>query len=129
MVEFKVGERVYSVTWGWGVVDRMINNDSYPVLVKFDCNQIISHTVDGKHNKYALRTLFFEEIPIPESALVRKHQFTENQLVWWTDYSGIKRLRIIASVNNNLIRLFSEGRDSGDTFSVNVNELKPYDNQ
>lgn len=134
MVEFKIGDKVYSIGWGWGVVTN-IGDGIYPVLVKFSNDSFkvegntISFTKDGKQYQSALRTLFFEEIPIPESALVRKHQYKKGDLVWWTDLSGVKRLRIVASVGNDKIGLFSDGRDSGDTFFSPINQLKPYDNQ
>ena len=56
--------------YGKGIVKR-IDIGSYPVRVEFfyvNSTLTIGYTQDGKYTEEGLRTLFFEEIPIPESA-------------------------------------------------------------
>ena len=66
--EFKVGDRVWDIRFGWGEVHR-IDSDCSPIVVYFDDDREDSYTVNGEFNKNQRRTLFFQEIPIPESAL------------------------------------------------------------
>src|SRR5574344_855888 len=68
--EIKVGDTVYCVIFGKGTV-KSIDIGDYPVFVEFFLGNsmcIIAYTQDGKFDTSGLRTLFFEEIPIPESA-------------------------------------------------------------
>ena len=75
---FKVGQRVWDCSRGYGTVNRIIDDEDaeYPVVVlfddKFDNNDTMYFTLDGRQYKRYNRTLFFEEIPIPESALKPK---------------------------------------------------------
>jgi hypothetical protein len=71
--EFKVGDTVYCVIFGKGTV-KSIDIGDYPVFVEFFLGNsmcIIAYTQSGKFDINGLRTLFFEEIPIPESAYKR----------------------------------------------------------
>ena len=71
--EFKVGDTVYCVIFGKGIV-KSIDFGDYPVYVEFFIGNStfkISYTQDGKYDANGLRTLFFEEIKIPESAYKR----------------------------------------------------------
>lgn len=74
---FKVGQRVWDCLRGWGeiVEDRTQENNDlvYPIGVKFEkYTYMCRYTVKGQMNPAYNRTLFFEEIPIPESALKPK---------------------------------------------------------
>lgn len=71
---FRVGDKVWSAAFGHGEVVMISHKWDYRVQVLFDKreNSRVEHyTVDGKHSDCENRTLFFEEIQIPESALVR----------------------------------------------------------
>lgn len=69
---FKVGDKVWSVNNGWGTVTEMRDyNAMCPVVVKYYCSECTNYTKDGKLYKDINRSLFFEEILIPETALVR----------------------------------------------------------
>lgn len=56
---FKVGDRVYDVVWGWGVVtaDMGINN----IEVKFDTNIYQAFKKDGRYAESSKPTLSFTE--------------------------------------------------------------------
>lgn len=127
---FEVGDRVFSTSRGWGVVDRISNGEVYPVVVKFDRDQLVTYTGDGKQFQSALRTLFFEEIPIPESALVRKHRHKKGDLVWYKPSDEVKEVRFFSRYGKSgIVYLFGDGRKSGGTFDVREDEIEPYDNQ
>lgn len=69
---FKVGDRVWSIGDGWGKVICINNKESsYPVDVRHN-ERCVSYTKDGKqYEEEDGRVLFFDEIPIPKSALER----------------------------------------------------------
>ncbi len=68
---FKVGDKVWAINNGWGVVRRIDECQQYPVVVKFVKRDLaITYTLEGIEALGERRTLFFEEIPIPESALI-----------------------------------------------------------
>lgn len=61
---FKVGDVVWDLIYGKGVVKRVTsNNDSYPVTVKFDVDVEDTFTQEGKRyiQQASNRTLFFSE--------------------------------------------------------------------
>ena len=71
--EFKVGDTVYCVIFGKGkIIDKTYNiYNAYPLKVEFENRIKYSYTQDGKSTATSNRTLFFEEIKIPESASKR----------------------------------------------------------
>lgn len=76
---FRVGQRVWDFASGWGeVVEAQEQNNSktdFPIGVQFDKDEsktIVRYTSEGKLASVLNRTLFFEEIPIQESALKPK---------------------------------------------------------
>lgn len=67
---FEVGDKVWTIDNGWGEVIEMKDGIAYPVSVEFEKSKV-SYTKDGREFESKNVVLFFEEIPIPESALVR----------------------------------------------------------
>lgn len=60
---FKVGQRVFEISYGWGEIVEIHNDKrSYPLLVKFDTlekRQTRSFTSDGRYSGEMVRTLSF----------------------------------------------------------------------
>lgn len=70
---FEVGQNVWEIKYGWGTVEALdFNKDEYSVVqVRFVRNNlVVSYSVNGIYNAEQNRTLFFEELQIPESALI-----------------------------------------------------------
>ncbi|MGL5126301.1 MAG: hypothetical protein ACRC6U_10045 [Fusobacteriaceae bacterium] len=68
---FKVRDRVWDVKWGWGEVIRTENTTYYKdVLVLWDSGSSLGYSKDGAEQAGANRSLFFDEVQIPESALI-----------------------------------------------------------
>ncbi|MGL5000078.1 MAG: hypothetical protein ACRC5T_14060 [Cetobacterium sp.] len=86
---FKVGDKVYDVRHGWGVVERVEYCNDFPILVVFE-KYFDMYTVDGKSASFNTNTcLFFEKIKIPVSALARKSWRAEpNERYYSVDTSG-----------------------------------------
>lgn len=91
---FEVGDKVWSLVSGWGKVVAIsrFKYTSYPVNVAFDKgkNYIEFFTKDGKsHVKDINQTIFFEELEIPESALVKpKWRAKSGCLYFYVDSDG-----------------------------------------
>lgn len=66
--EFKVGDKVWHREFGWGKVTRFRDVSTYKVIVGFKYTEH-TFTPDGRGDLQSPRTLFFEEIPVPPSAL------------------------------------------------------------
>lgn len=65
---FKVGQRVWDINYGWGKITQ-IRGGGYPLVVDFEGGNN-TYTSEGKACSWSKgRSLFFEEIHIPESAL------------------------------------------------------------
>lgn len=57
---FKVGQTVYCVLFGEGVVEEIVDGATFPVYVNFGGqNTSRSYTEDGKYQTNYNRTLFF----------------------------------------------------------------------
>ena len=68
---FKVNQKVWSTSFGWGFIEKINTKDlSTPIRVLFTLVEGDKlYSMKGVRYNEALRTLFHEEIPIPESAL------------------------------------------------------------
>lgn len=68
---FKVGQKVWAFTYGWGEVENISpeNCPDYPICVKFN-DETYCFTTDGRYTTDENRTVFFKEIPIPDDALI-----------------------------------------------------------
>ncbi|MGL6063876.1 MAG: hypothetical protein ACRC0S_02190 [Fusobacteriaceae bacterium] len=70
---FEVGDEVWFSGLGWGIVVEIDDDEISSLGVQFKgLNSLTSFYMDGRRRSFGPRALFFEEIPIPESALVRK---------------------------------------------------------
>lgn len=70
--EFKVGDEVYCFFNKKGKCIKIeYDRRTYPVIIRFETGKVLSYTPSGKCEINGVRTLFFEEIKIPESAYKR----------------------------------------------------------
>jgi hypothetical protein len=58
---FKVGDSVYCIICGWGVVSTIDKSGDFPVRVDFKDESNIGYTTDGRYYANAKRTLSFTE--------------------------------------------------------------------
>lgn len=60
----KVGDRVWSITQGWGKITSINNTPNYPILAFFPSGAA-TFTIEGKYyEKHQYPILFWDEIPI-----------------------------------------------------------------
>ncbi|MGL5970936.1 MAG: hypothetical protein ACRCZL_02880, partial [Cetobacterium sp.] len=70
---FEFGDKVCCMNYGWGLVVGVATETEFlPIIVKFSNGRLRKYTEQGKFTDDAKRCLYFEEIQIPESALVKK---------------------------------------------------------
>lgn len=106
---FQVGDKVYSINFGWGTVEEIgiEYSSDYKVIVRFIKNGTVrAFTLNGKLFKDGNRDLFFEEINIPKSALERPLKSAMEMLKECDEVKfdpGIKKYYIYKSVTNGRI--------------------------
>ena len=61
MEKFKVGDRVYCIIFGWGVVNKVRFDGDYPIEVNFYSENGIYYTIDGRYFDTSKPTLSFTE--------------------------------------------------------------------
>lgn len=106
----KIGDRVWSILHGWGVIKDVIVDDSdentYPLEVAFDhkgSNR--SYTYDGKHYNHEVSpTLFWQEFDLPK--FERPKRKVQKQIDGWVnlydgDIVGYKFYRSRTDADNN----------------------------
>lgn len=94
--EFKIGDVVYCIIHGKGVVESTTDkNGDYPILVMFDEGIRKTYTRNGEYCGWFNRTLFFEEIPIPDSACVKPKWRAKFQEAYYyiTDIGNVQYCR------------------------------------
>lgn len=86
--KFEINDKVWDIRYGWGYVSK-IGNDVFSVCVLFKNTKTATYTTDGKSALDFNRTLFFEEIKIPESAYKRpKWRADTNNIYYYINASG-----------------------------------------
>ena len=85
---FKEGQVVWDIVHGKGVVDEIVDNLTYPVVVCFS-DEIMAYTVDGRTYETNGRTLFFSE-PKIEAATepLFEPMLKENDMVYAVHTAG-----------------------------------------
>lgn len=60
-----IGDQVWCVSLGWGVIKNVLHEDSYPIVVKFDSGRQNAFTMEGRLYSDDLNpTLFWDEVKI-----------------------------------------------------------------
>ena len=77
---FRINDIVWAMCYGWGIVVPDALSVDYPVRVQFD-NDTIHYNHEGVEDGMVYRTLFFEEIPIPESALKHPVSYAQGEVI------------------------------------------------
>lgn len=86
---FQVGDKVWSLEYGFGNVICVENCVEYPIFVSYK-DDVVTYTEDGRAFNTSLnRSLFFQELEIPKEALVRpKWRAEDKQIYYFVDSMG-----------------------------------------
>ena len=97
----KIGDRVYDWTFGWGTVNEICLNDTYPIRVVFDReNGHVAFTFDGRYlTSDKNPTLFWDEpkLEIPKKPFNLK-----------SEYKKLQRKEFVYGETNCIISLDSD---------------------
>jgi hypothetical protein len=89
----KIGDKVWYIGRGWGTIVDIVPNSSYPIVVEFKLDQVISFLVDGRlfiEDEYPV--LFWNEVVISDSAYKKPLPKDTKVLVWDIDeFEALKR--------------------------------------
>lgn len=70
---FEVGDRVFDIQFGWGVVIKISSRILYPIKVRFDSMKEVLYTIDGKLLELVINpTLSFREYTLDQFTQKRK---------------------------------------------------------
>lgn len=117
----KVGDKVWSVSYGWGEIDYIEKEGGvYPLSVEF-VKDYVTYTLSGKEHDYENQSLFWNEFEIPESAYKKPLPKLEvDTLVWvWSSDKALKKVRFFKQfTRDGKILAFDDGCDSKTTTFV-----------
>jgi hypothetical protein len=88
---FKVGDKVFDYTCGWGEVNRVdFNVESFwPVGVIFESENTEAYTFDGRHYSTQAKTLSFTEYTLKGFSQERFEELpNKGDIVWVRDYEN-----------------------------------------
>lgn len=78
---FKLGERVFDIKYGWGIVVCTDSSTAYPVMVEFENKDEIEYTEDGREYSVLNRSLYHhdytptEQLPLKSSPELLREKF------------------------------------------------------
>jgi hypothetical protein len=103
----RVGDRVWSVEYGWGTVES-VSKGVYPVVVSFDCGIDVTYTFSGMPRSSGLQTLFWDEVKI--EAPPRPRRKVKRTIEGW------------ANVYSNELLTFHDSKEDADN-EVSYNRI------
>jgi len=73
----KVGDKVWSINYGWGEITEIYTGDTYPICVRFVGESGITYTLNGYIDEFDMNpTLFWDElqfeIPVKPKRKIKK---------------------------------------------------------
>lgn len=116
----KVGDRVWSIRFGWGKITEVLPRELYSIVAGFN-NTSSSFTFDGKYDSTDINPeLFWNEFKIPPEAFVKPQPKLEvDTKVWVWECPDTKYKRHFYEFNpEGLIRTYSRGKSSFTTDMV-----------
>ena len=112
----KVGDRVWSITKGWGEIFRIDKRSEYPLYVKYDSTGYDTFTFGGYLlESYVMRSLFWDEVVIDAPAKPMPVLQVDAKVLVWEDGSRTKYCRHFSHFKNNNIYVFDKGLSSWTT--------------
>jgi hypothetical protein len=80
---FKIGDKVFDIFYGWGVIIEVNQDLTYPIGVEFGDGDCESYTYDGRINNTNSPTLSFTEYTLQGFSQERPKELPKKgQIVW-----------------------------------------------
>lgn len=114
----KIGDRVWSVEYGWGAIQSILHSYTNPIQVKFAEDVCKVFTLSGSRLPWCktqtLQTLFWDEVvikapvkPLPEIAV-------DTKVIVWNNGES-KSNRYFSHFSGGQIECFADGKTSWTT--------------
>jgi len=90
-----IGTKVWDITKGWGVIERICHDQIYPILVKHYVSSI-SYTAQGKAHTWDIHpSLFLNKFKIPDEAYIppRPYLKVDDKVIVWNTAGQKKQCR------------------------------------
>ena len=110
----KEGDRVWSLTEGWGtIIDHFLSRTEYPLTVEFENGELKTYTLWGRFRVKDLNpTLFWDEVKfeVPEKPLPKLE--VDTKVLVWCKGDELKLKRHFSHFKNGDCHTFDGGRTS-----------------
>jgi hypothetical protein len=114
----QIGDRVWDIRYGWGIIQYVGRSSQYPISVVFDFkytnNRELTecYTYTGCFSTISERpTLFWNEFEIPPEAFIKPQpKLAKNtKVLVWNDSPEIKEKRYFSHFNKGRIYCYEQG--------------------
>lgn len=109
----KIGDKVWCMAEGWGVVDDIVEYCDFPLRVSFPNDGYEMYTLDGIYdNNHKVQTLFWDEVVIKAPTKPLPALDVDAKVLVWTD-PRVKQKRHFSHFDEDgRICVFESGRTS-----------------
>ena len=112
----RVGDRVWSIEHGWGVVKRLERMFTNPMLVEFSGEVYVTYKLDGaqhsRHSQCRTQTLFWDEVKFEAPQKPLPDLEVDTKVLVWGDNNNIKHRRHFSHFRDGRIWTFDSGSTS-----------------
>ena len=122
----RIGDKVWSVERGWGVIRSLDGGEEYPIKVEFQNGRTPYYTLGGKRlTTQENQTLFWDEVKIVAPQKPLPNLDVDAKVLVWTDPSK-KHRRHFSHFNGDRICTFDGGATSFSMLHRNSITSWPY---
>jgi len=80
---FQIGDKVFDIQYGWGIVEKITQDWQYINFVRFDNNIYDSYTYDGKSDRSFFPFLSFTEYTMQGFSQERPEELLKKGQICW----------------------------------------------
>lgn len=104
---FKVGDRVFDCSYGWGKISKLFHSN-YPIYVRFEIGKAVSYTFDGRVEEYGKPTLSFTEYTLEGFSQERPSKFKEgDECVFMYETGYFEQTRYYKGAEDECVNLLT----------------------
>ena len=108
----KVGDRVWSLQFGWGEISKINDDPSYPIVVEYDRGGFDTFTLDCRLDEdHVTQSIFWDEVVIEAPTKPLPDLEVDAKVLVWND-TNEKNRRHFSHFSNGRIYTFDNGTTS-----------------
>ena len=112
----KIGDKVWSVGFGWGEVSSIVERDTYPIKVLFSGRNKTTYTLEGKQlANHVHQTLYWDEVVFKAPTKPLPALDVDTEVLVWMHPSEKHRRHFSHFNSQRKIHCFVNGRTSWTT--------------